>query len=305
MTGKILPRYLILSLTLAAVVTGLMLSIFYAQYHWLAGSMARAGAAQHERTLAAGFERRSRARLQRIAASLVFPGGAVDTAENRELFDHVVQGQDAFVGLSFVRPDGSELRAGALPPPTPREESSWGADYLTIGIPVVRDGERLGLLAGNFDVSGIREATEEFAAAMLAAESDQRRLSFLWIGASTAVMLLLSGCVVWLIIGAQNRRIHELKVQAEKLSEANFGEPLHGPRGDALSNLVDVFNKMRSRLKQTTISRDYCRQHPQRHERSHHRHLGRRHDYQDQRRDGPHAGLPRGRTGRPARQSYR
>jgi len=39
MTGKVLPRYVILVSTLALVVIGIMLSIFYGQYRWLASGI--------------------------------------------------------------------------------------------------------------------------------------------------------------------------------------------------------------------------------------------------------------------------
>jgi diguanylate cyclase (GGDEF)-like protein/PAS domain S-box-containing protein len=46
-------------------------------------------------------------------------------------------------------------------------------------------------------------------------------------------------------------------VQAEKLRDADFGEPLPITQGDALGELAAVFNDMRERLRTTTISRDY------------------------------------------------
>src|SRR5690606_41046252 len=63
--------------------------------------------------------------------------------------------------------------------------------------------------------------------------------------------------VIWSISRSQARRIRELKVQAEKLSEADFGEPLHVMKGDELGDLAEVFNNMREKLQRTTLSRDY------------------------------------------------
>ncbi|MEQ8206677.1 MAG: EAL domain-containing protein [Woeseia sp.] len=258
MTGKILPRYLILAVALAAVVCILLLSNFYAQYQSMAGGLVETGMRQHERSLAAGFERRSRARLHRIADSMDFTGGVPDRMSNQELLKHAVEGRDDFIGLRFVSTDGNTVfEAGELPATTPTAGVNWEDQRLQLQYPVVQDGERLGTLFGNFGLIGLQEATTEFKNNMLSAEQQHRRSSFLWVGASMAIMLLLCGGVVWMIIRAQSQRIREIKTQAEKLSEANFGEDLHGPRGDELGDLVDVFNNMRDRLKRTTISRDY------------------------------------------------
>ncbi|ANO50219.1 bifunctional diguanylate cyclase/phosphodiesterase [Woeseia oceani] len=258
MTGKILPRYLILAVALAAVVCILLLGNFYAQYQSMAGALVETGMRQHERSLAAGFERRSRARLHRIADSLDFTDGEPEVMSNQELLRHAVEGRDDFIGLRFVSIDGDTvLEAGELPASIPQSGVHWEEQRLQLQYPVEQDGERLGTLYGNFGLIGLQEATTEFRNNMLAAEQQHRQSSFLWIGVTMAIMLLLCGAVVWLIIRSQNQRIREIKTQAEKLSESNFGEDLHGPRGDELGELVDVFNNMRDRLKRTTISRDY------------------------------------------------
>ncbi|MGI9260817.1 MAG: putative bifunctional diguanylate cyclase/phosphodiesterase, partial [Woeseiaceae bacterium] len=63
--------------------------------------------------------------------------------------------------------------------------------------------------------------------------------------------------VIWLIARLQAERIRALKLQAEKLSGADYGEPLKVRGGDLLADLAAVFNDMREKLKRTTISRDY------------------------------------------------
>ena len=70
MLRKILPRYVILVMTLSVVVIGLMLSIFYGQYRWLTAGIVGASVGQHDTSLTASFERRARGQLHRIADSL-------------------------------------------------------------------------------------------------------------------------------------------------------------------------------------------------------------------------------------------
>jgi HAMP domain-containing protein len=62
---------------------------------------------------------------------------------------------------------------------------------------------------------------------------------------------------VWLITRGQTKRIRQLKAQAEKFRDADFGDPLPETGGDELGALASVFNDMRDRLRTTTHSRDY------------------------------------------------
>ena len=257
MTGKILPRYLIIAVALAAVVSILLLTNFYLQYRWMAGGLVETGMQQHELSLASSFERRSRARLRRIADSLEFEDGSVSLAAGEELISHVVEGQDDFAGLRFVGRDGTLIEAGTLPGSESLTGVTWDEQRLYLRYPITRNGEDLGTLFGNFDLAGLHDAAFEFRDSMVAAAEQHRRSSFLWIGSSMAGMLLLCGFVVWFIIRSQNQRIREIKIQAENLGDARFGAPLQGPKGDELGELVDVFNNMRERLQRTTISRDY------------------------------------------------
>ena len=70
MPSKILPQYLLLASTLVIVVVGIMLSMFYGQYRWLASSIVETSAEQHNVILSASYERRARAQLHRIADEL-------------------------------------------------------------------------------------------------------------------------------------------------------------------------------------------------------------------------------------------
>ena len=79
---------------------------------------------------------------------------------------------------------------------------------------------------------------------------------FDWIEAGSALILLASGIAIWLVARYQTKRIRELKRQAEKLRDSDFGEPLQVRHGE-LGELAAVFNDMRDKLRETTISRDY------------------------------------------------
>ena len=99
--------------------------------------------------------------------------------------------------------------------------------------------------------------TGRIAAAPTADQEALVRESYLLIGAGSVVALLLCLGIVWVIIGREASRIRDLKVQAEKLRDADFGERLPESPSDAVGQLAAVFNDMRDRLRETTISRDY------------------------------------------------
>jgi diguanylate cyclase (GGDEF)-like protein/PAS domain S-box-containing protein len=86
--------------------------------------------------------------------------------------------------------------------------------------------------------------------------ADTGTTGFGWIEPLSATIMLMSGAAIWLVARYQTRRIRELKREAEKLRDADFGEPLSFRRGE-LGELAAVFNDMREKLKATTISRDY------------------------------------------------
>lgn len=99
--------------------------------------------------------------------------------------------------------------------------------------------------------------TAEIAATSPAQHEALVSTSFRWIAGGSLLALVVGLGVIVLIVRRQSDRIHDLRIQAEKLSDADFGEPLLQTQGDALGRLAGVFNDMRDRLKSTTISRDY------------------------------------------------
>ncbi len=102
---------------------------------------------------------------------------------------------------------------------------------------------------------GIAVLLLPFVAAAQATENSMT-MSFVWVEVFSALVLLLSGIAIWIIAHNQTKRIRELKREAEKLRNADFGEPLRVQPGE-LGELAAVFNDMRDKLKATTISRDY------------------------------------------------
>ena len=81
--------------------------------------------------------------------------------------------------------------------------------------------------------------------------------SYMWAGAGTLAAMFLCGGILWLVVSNQTKRITQLKVQAENLRDADFGEILLESADDDLEDLAALFNDMRQRLRSATHSRDY------------------------------------------------
>jgi len=97
----------------------------------------------------------------------------------------------------------------------------------------------------------------ELSAAAPAEHEAFLRTSYVWLAGGGLVALLFVLGIVSFIVRRQTARIRDLRIQAEKLRDSDFGEPLAQTQDDALGELAAVFDDMRDRLRSTTISRDY------------------------------------------------
>ncbi len=259
MIGNRTHRLFLVVLALGIAVAGIMLSVFYAQYQWLARQMVETSAAEYDQLVRDSFERRARAQMH--AAALDFArfeesrqdrGGDVVAGLNSVLLEN-----ENLTGVRFVDNNGQSYLAGNYPSASPAMGTTWLEERLLVDYPVVLNDVEAGLLFGAYDLSELYADSARFTAELVTTEVESRRVSYLWAAAGTLAALLMSGGVVWLVVQNQTKRIRQLKVQAEKLRDADFGEPVQVSRHDELGDLASVFNDMRNRLRKTTLSRDY------------------------------------------------
>jgi diguanylate cyclase (GGDEF)-like protein/PAS domain S-box-containing protein len=256
MTANKIPRYLWIVLTLGASVAIIMLSLFYAQYRWLAADITAASVVEHRRLLNESFERRARAQLHAIADRVADAAARADTAVPAVLESALAHNEN-IAGMQYAAADGSGRQVGSVPDVPADTNATWLDDRLVMGYPVEAGGTSYGVLVAAFELDELREEASSFAAQLAAKEQDTRLSSYVFIVGGTLITLVLVGAIVGLIVRGQIRRIRDLRIQAEKLSDADFGEPLPERSGDALGELARVFNDMRDKLQVTTISRDY------------------------------------------------
>ena len=257
MIGSRIPRYLLFVLTLGVVVAAAMLSMFYGQYRWLASEITTSGAAQHEAFLRDSYERHAQSQLHALADDLVAGHDTQDAAAIPTLLNRAIANNETLAGLRYISSGANVRQAGGLPDVDFFEPVMWLEENLVLTYPVVRADVELGVLIGSFELSQMHAESLVFAEQLLSKELESRRVSFVWIGLATLAALLLCAAVVGLSVRRQSARIRDLRIQAEKLRDADFGERLPQNRGDALGELAAVFNDMRDRLRSTTISRDY------------------------------------------------
>ena len=258
MIGKKIPRYVLFATTLGVAVAVIMLSMFYVQYRWLARQIVETGSEAHDSFLAESFERRARAQVHAAADMFAAQTNTSRSTTVAASLNRILRTNPMLAGLLFVGANGERVEVGGVPA-TPDETLGpvWLEDKVVLSYPVAWEDERLGLLYASFQLDQLRNESSEFAEQLRAKESESRRSSYLWIGAGTLLTLLLCGAVVRVLVRNQTMRIRQLKEQAEKLRDADFGEPLPTTGGDELGALATVFNDMRDELRKTTISRDY------------------------------------------------
>lgn len=256
MTSRILPRYLILVSTLTLVVIGIMLSIFYGQYRWLTSGIVSSSVEQHEISLSASFERQARGQLHRIADSLSTTDSD-DYGAQLLVLSRAIAGSGDLVGLRYVQSGGINVQSGEPVDDPVADGHVLRADHLYMSYAVRRDEVEMGTLLSGYSLANLSQELQAFEQRLVQQGTQRRQDSLFWVGGATLFMLGLCGVVIWLIAKTQAQRIRELKVQAQKLSESDFGEPLQVLHGDELGDLAEVFNDMRDKLRRTTISRDY------------------------------------------------
>jgi len=257
MIGDRTPRLLILAVALGVTVSGVMLSVFYGQYHWLAEQIVRASSAEYHLRAEANFEQQAHTQLLAAADRM---HDAVSGAQAADIFlslNTILIENENLTGVRYTNLTNQTFEAGSLPQTTNPEATIWLAQRLMITQAIIIADVEVGVLAGAFDLSELNADSDRFTAEITNTEVSSRQASFLWAGGGTLAALLLLGAVVWLVVRDQTRRIRQLKVQAEKLRDADFGEPMVLSRHDELGDLAAVFNDMRQQLRQTTHSRDY------------------------------------------------
>ena len=257
MIGNRIPRLLLLAVALGIAVSGVMLSVFYGQYRWLADQIVDASSAEFNQLIEANFEQRARTELQ-VAASRLQESASEDQGDGiSPTLNAIFTDSGNLIGVRFVDTSGRTYQSGDNIGSADSTATIWMERQLLVAQPIIVNNISIGVLYAAFDLSELRADSVRFSDEITSTEIESRHISFLWAGIGTLAAAFLLGGVVWLVVRSQTKRIRGLKIQAEKFRDADFGEPLHESRDDELGQLAAVFNAMRERLRNTTHSRDH------------------------------------------------
>ena len=182
MTGSRIPRILLQTIALSVVVAVVMLSLFYAQYQWLARQIVAASYDEHRSLLEESYTRRARAELHAIADGLPLSDESADPIAISTSLNRAIAEQEALIGLRLVREDGAAWTSGNFPRDTEVTETVMLTDHLLLSYPVTRGNGEIGRLWGSFDLASLRADLARFEGELIAKEDQSRRLSYLWIG---------------------------------------------------------------------------------------------------------------------------
>jgi hypothetical protein len=211
MTASNIPRYLILTAILAIVVVGVMVSVFFGQYRWLAERLVTSGATQYEIGQAEEFERRASSRLLLIAEGVAVHNGRTGVPFVTTVLELTLVNDADLLGLAFAGEDGSFASAGEIGPPITDDTGQVQFDRIALQKDVMRDGISIGTLYGYFSLAAVQEEAAVFQTMLLEQESDAQRSAFLRIGVVATIVIGLSGALIWSLVGGQSRRLRELK----------------------------------------------------------------------------------------------
>ncbi len=256
MIGKRIPRLLPFAVALGVAAAIIMLSLFFGQYRWLANQIVISSSEQHFAFMQGSFERRARSQIHSIADAIPVES-MLDEASILAALNQALGTNNGVVAIRYTDESGQSWSSGGFPDVDDPHDTTWLQDRLVVAYDVERNGDEFGYLSAAFHLDDLHAEYTAFSEELFTRELESRQASYFWIGGGTLTVLLLCGGVIWLIVRDHTRRIRELKVQAEKFRDADFGEPLARTRSGELGELAAVFNEMRDRLRATTHSRDY------------------------------------------------
>ena len=248
---------LLIAVALGVAVTGVMLSVFYGQYRWLANQLVDASSTEYHLLAENNFKQKAHAELHNAADGLLVAAASNDATAISRALNTILIGNEDLTGVRYMASTGESIVSGSYPTTTTLSATTWLAEHLLVSRPIVVGGGEIGILYGAFDLSTLYADSARFTQEITTTEIASRRVSYAWAGAGTLAAILLLGFGIWLVVQNQTKRIRLLKTQAEKLRDADFGEPVLLSRHDELGDLAAVFNDMRHRLRKTTHSRDY------------------------------------------------
>jgi diguanylate cyclase (GGDEF)-like protein/PAS domain S-box-containing protein len=257
MIGNRFPRFLLLATALSVLAVGVVLAIFYGQYRWLSEEISATSSDEHYAVLQSVFERNAEWQLSLVGDALMTGVSDGDSAAWPTLLNRALATNPDLAGLRFTSAEQQSWESGSMPADASVPGTTWTAERLMISMPVFKDGVEFGVLSAAFLLDELRAELVAFEDELKQHKLESHGATYVWVGGGTLIVLLLCAGAVWIFLRDQSQRIRQLKTEAEKLRNADFGDRLPVAQNDEIGALAAVFNDMRDRLRETTHSRDY------------------------------------------------
>ena len=179
MTGRTLPRYLLITATLALVIGGLMLTAFYVQYVWLSDELVETSANRFDEDHLQAFEVGAQEQVDRVAEAITlhltrFPG----TVEPVTIIEAALDSRPDLTGMAYVTFAGDETVRGDrtyLPVDSEPPAGLASPGRSVVLEQTIRGPEGpVGTLYGQFSLESVVRETAEFRAMLIAADEERR-----------------------------------------------------------------------------------------------------------------------------------
>jgi diguanylate cyclase (GGDEF)-like protein/PAS domain S-box-containing protein len=237
---------------LAAIAIGtLLLASYRADVDRLAG----ASRAALERQLRDAAAERVLDRLQPQALRIAQAVQAADAERVRALGERLLQ-DDSIAAVEVQDRDGRRLHAASE-----RDAAGPGPWYdVDVSLPsrgVDAAADSPGTLRVRASLAEVRDGLLALDADLAAARRGELRAQVMLVAGTVLGLLLLAGLGAWLIAARFRRPIHSLIRSVDRMGEGDYSRPVELERRDELGELADAVERMRRRLRQTTVTKDY------------------------------------------------
>ena len=259
---NLLTKHLITAIVLAAIVAAVTAVSLYSVYHNAVTELARTGVQAHREASIERFVSQAERVTEDLAAEV---GATASRGAEDEVARLLAQSQRLNGALLVLLTDadarivqysgdpavaGGDLTADA-------KLAELREDRLRVIVPVSHAGQPLGYLLQVFDTRTLLAATNTVQSSLAAIQEQftrQSRARALLFG---AFLILLVAGVVTAIAYRQTRSIRELVHGAKRLAEGDYETELTLRGSGEIGQLATAFDRMRDKLRGTTISRDY------------------------------------------------
>jgi diguanylate cyclase (GGDEF)-like protein/PAS domain S-box-containing protein len=237
---------------LAAIAIGaLLLASYRADVDRLAG----ASRAALERQLRDAAAERVLDRLQPQALGIAQAVQAEDAEQVRALTARLLQ-QPAIAAVEIRDRAGRRVHAAA------EGDGAGPGPWYDVDVSLPSRGveaatESPGTLRVRASLAEVRDGLVALDADLAAARRGELRAQVMLVAGTVLGLLVLAGLGAWLIAARFRRPIHSLIRSVDRMGAGDYSRPVELERRDELGELADAVERMRRKLRQTTVTKDY------------------------------------------------